>query len=102
MVGGPAWLARVVSPFCPLLGTIPGEHRGVEVKRIVIQMEVVKEPLVQQGKHPLVYSLVKLLKVTLESTVAGHTPSFKYIAYGTIMPGYLQMLKAVGSTPYAH
>ena len=67
----------VESLFCPLLSTIPGPHRCVIVKRIVIHVKVIYEPLVQRGNYPLVNPLVKLLVVMPESPVARYTTPLK-------------------------
>src|SRR5690606_24663061 len=78
MVRIPSRFFGIVSFSGPLLVSVTGKDRRVKIQGIVVKMKVAEKPLVCLLENPLVGCLVKLLKIALEGTVAGHLLPSEY------------------------
>ncbi len=99
MVAVSAWLFGVVSFGASSLVSIPGKNGGINIKCIVIKLQVTKKPLIQWRENVVINGRCMLIEKTLKGFAASHLLKSPTLPHNLILAGYFTMLKFIGTTP---
>lgn len=100
MMGWSAGTFGIIPLSCTFLISLTHYDRRIEVKRVIIKDQLRKKTPEQVAEYALVDELRKFVEKALICPMISTTFPTKKLAKCSIITNYIEMAKAVGTTPY--